>query len=86
MTPVKSLFCLYLSGRLRQVSMYVFSDSRVEGIAVDFMSRLLFYTDSGNDNIVMLTLDGTQERIVVNSSLSEPKAIELDSINGQVDY
>ena len=66
--------------------MYVFSDSRVEGIAVDFMSRLLFYTDSGNDNIVMLTLDGTQEKIVVNSSLSEPKAIELDSINGQVDY
>ena len=67
-------------------TMYVFSDSRVEGIAVDFMSRLLFYTDSGNDNIVMLTLDGTQEKIVVNSSLSEPKAIELDSINGQVDY
>ena len=61
---------------------YIFSDSMVNGIAVDYMSRLLFYTDSGKDRIVLLTLDGTQEKIVVNSSLDEPKAIELDPVYG----
>ena len=61
---------------------YIFSDSMVNGIAVDYMSRLLCYTDSGKDRIVLLTLDGTQEKIVVNSSLDEPKAIELDPVNG----
>ena len=52
------------------------------GLAVDQISQLLFYADTAKDAIYLMTLNGTHERAVINSSLNQPRAIELDPING----
>ena len=59
-----------------------FKDSMANGIAVDHISRLLFYTDTLKETITLMTLDGLHEKVVINSGLDQPRAIELDPING----
>lgn len=54
------------------------------GIAVDHISRLLFYTDTLKETITLMTLDGLHEKVVINSGLDQPRAIELDPINGMI--
>ena len=49
---------------------------------MDYISRLLFYTDTGKDIIALLTMDGATEKIIINSGLDEPRAIEVDPLNG----
>ena len=49
---------------------------------MDPISRLLFYTDTGKDTISLMKLDGTSERVIISSSLDEPRDIEVDPING----
>ena len=57
-------------------------DSVADGLAVDSISRLLVYTDAGTDTITLLSLDGTKQKVVINSGLDQPRAIELDPLNG----
>ena len=57
-------------------------DSVADGLAVDSISRLLVYTDAGKDTITLLSLDGTKQKVVINSGLDQPRAIELDPLNG----
>ena len=57
-------------------------DSVADGLAVDSISRLLVYTDAGTDTINLLSLDGTKQKVVINSGLDQPRAIELDPLNG----
>ena len=56
--------------------------SVADGLAVDSISRLLVYTDAGTDTITLLSLDGTKQKVVINSGLDQPRAIELDPLNG----
>ena len=60
----------------------ILSASVADGIAVDPISRLLFYTDTGKDTISLMKLDGTSERVIVSTNLDEPRDIEVDPING----
>ena len=60
----------------------LFLDSVADGIAVDYISRLLIYTDTGKDIISLLSMDGATEKVVINSGLDQPRAIEVDPING----
>ena len=58
------------------------SGSIADGIAIDPISRLLFYTDTGFDTIAVMTLDGSEQSVIINSNLDEPRAIVLDPVNG----
>ena len=52
-----------------------FSAATMDGISVDSVSRLLFYTDTGNNVIVVMTMDGSASKNIINQNLDEPRAI-----------
>ena len=54
----------------------------LDGLAVDPVSRLIFYTDAGNDVIAMMTMATFALKTVINSSLDKPRAIVLDTADG----
>ncbi len=49
-----------------------------EGLAVEWNSSLLYWTDSTNDTISVSDLEGNNKRILVSSNLEEPRGIALD--------
>ena len=53
-----------------------------EGIAIDHLSRTLFWTDSMKDRIEVSSLDGTQRRVLVDTELVNPRAIIVDATKG----
>ena len=61
---------------------YLFLGAVVEGLAVDPLSRLIFYTDAGNDLIAMMTMSPLAIKTVIDSSLDRPRAIVLDTAAG----
>ncbi|XP_052078042.1 low-density lipoprotein receptor-related protein 4-like [Mytilus californianus] len=60
------------------------SNSDLEKIEVDPLNRILFYADTGNNQIASLRLDGTNFKIVINSGLDEPRDVVLDPRSQQV--
>ncbi|XP_025112202.1 deleted in malignant brain tumors 1 protein-like isoform X2 [Pomacea canaliculata] len=58
------------------------SGSHADGIAVDSISGLIFYSDTGLNLIVLMTISGFDQKTIVNSDLDEPRAIVLDPQNG----
>ncbi|XP_070174677.1 prolow-density lipoprotein receptor-related protein 1-like isoform X1 [Littorina saxatilis] len=61
------------------------AEAVLDGIAVDPLSRLMFYTDAGNKEIVMLTMSSPRKRkIVASSGVDKPRAVVLDPTNGVV--
>ncbi|XP_025082115.1 low-density lipoprotein receptor-related protein 4-like isoform X2 [Pomacea canaliculata] len=71
-----------LNGSDARLVRYLGLDARLDGLCVDALSRLIFYTDAGNKVIGMITMYSNTHRIVINSSLDMPKDIELDKRNG----
>ncbi|KAK7092469.1 low-density lipoprotein receptor 2-like [Littorina saxatilis] len=57
-------------------------DAVLDGLAVDHVSRLIFYTDTVNKLVAMVTMSTLAHKTVVNSSLDKPRAIVLDTSNG----
>lgn len=55
-----------------------------DGLAVDSISGLIFYTDTGNDIIAVMTLDGTISAVIVSSDLDQPRAIVADPIKAKL--
>lgn len=55
-----------------------------EGVAIDHLSRTVFWTDSVKDRIEVASLDGSQRRVLVDSELVNPRAIITDPSNGCV--
>jgi len=53
-----------------------------DGVAVDWMGRNLFWTDSGTDRIEVSKLDGNSRRVIISEDLDEPRSIVLDLQNG----
>lgn len=53
-----------------------------DGIAVDWVSRNIFWTDTGTDRIEVARLDGSSRRVIISDDLEEPRAIALDPMNG----
>ena len=58
------------------------TDSIPDGIALDTISRLVYYTDTGNDVIGVISMDGKYMKTLVNDDLDEPRAIVVDNTNG----
>ncbi|KAK3597260.1 hypothetical protein CHS0354_005019 [Potamilus streckersoni] len=54
------------------------------GMAVDAISRLLFYADAGNRVIGVISLKDYSHKTVISSNLSFPRYIVTDPINGTI--
>lgn len=55
-----------------------------DGIAVDWIARNLYWTDTGTDRIEVARLNGTSRRVLISDDLDEPRAIALDPAAGCV--
>ena len=53
-----------------------------EGIAVDWIGRNLYWSDTGTDRIEVCHLNGTSRRVLVSESLDEPRALAVDPGEG----
>ena len=53
-----------------------------DGIAVDWVGRNLFWTDSGTDRIEVARLDGSNRKVLISEDLDEPRSIVLDLRHG----
>lgn len=55
-----------------------------DGVAIDWVSRNIFWTDTGTDRIEVARLDGSSRRVIIADELDEPRAIVVDPVNGWV--
>nr|AYH91780.1 deleted in malignant brain tumors 1 protein [Pomacea canaliculata] len=53
-----------------------------DGLAVDYLSGLLMYTDAGNCLIGMVTLTTNKYKSIIKTAIEKPRDIELDKRNG----
>ncbi|XP_054429293.1 low-density lipoprotein receptor-related protein 8 isoform X8 [Pteronotus mesoamericanus] len=53
-----------------------------EGLAVDWVHKHLYWTDSGNKTISVATIDGSRRCTLFSHDLSEPRAIAVDPLRG----
>jgi len=49
-----------------------------DGIAVDWIGRNLYWTDTGTDRIEVSRLNGTWRKVLISENLEEPRALALD--------
>ncbi|XP_053553595.1 nidogen-2 [Bombina bombina] len=55
-----------------------------EGLAIDYLRRTIFWTDSGLDKIESSRLDGSERKILFDTELVNPRAITVDAIRGNL--
>ncbi|XP_074190849.1 low-density lipoprotein receptor-related protein 8 isoform X8 [Rhinolophus sinicus] len=53
-----------------------------EGLAVDWVHKHIYWTDSGNKTISVATVDGRRRCTLFSHDLSEPRAIAVDPLRG----
>lgn len=53
-----------------------------DGVAVDWVARNLYWTDTGTDRIEVSRLNGSSRKILISDHLDEPRAITLDPTHG----
>ena len=55
-----------------------------DGLAVDWVARNMYWTDTGRNTIEVSRLDGSSRKVLVNNSLDEPRAIAVFPSKGSV--
>ncbi|XP_053386020.1 uncharacterized protein LOC123539293 [Mercenaria mercenaria] len=81
---LKEIRSTSLSGH-DDVTLRVLDNSSIpDGLAIDSISRLLFYTDVGNHLIALMELDGSNHAVVVSKDCDQPRAIVLDPMKGRI--
>ncbi|XP_069129537.1 low-density lipoprotein receptor-related protein 5-like protein [Argopecten irradians] len=58
--------------------------SIMDGMAIDEGSRLLFYTDTGYDEIGTVNIDTLVRTVIITTDLDEPRAIALDTVTREI--
>ena len=53
-----------------------------DGIAVDWINKLLYWTDTGLNQITVSTFDGKKSVVLIGDNLDEPRAIAVDPESG----
>ncbi|XP_062575482.1 low-density lipoprotein receptor-related protein 4-like, partial [Saccostrea cucullata] len=71
-----------LEGKTNRVVRYLGNDSVVDGISIDSVSRLLFFTDSGYSSISVVTLDGNnyQKKIIKEAWISQDQLFPITKL------
>ncbi|KAI0223839.1 Low-density lipoprotein receptor-related protein 2 [Lamellibrachia satsuma] len=72
----------YLNGTKEEVIALLHGGSIPGGIAVDFVSGLVYYTDGASDSIAVMSLDGRQHFTLLTGDMDEPRDIVLDIARG----
>lgn len=49
-----------------------------EGIAVDWVSGNIYWTDSLKDTIETMSIEGKHRRVLINENLKNPRGIAVD--------
>ena len=55
---------------------------KVEGIAIDWVARLIYWTAYTSEKIEVATLDGKYRKILLNTGLEFPRGIAVDPEEG----
>lgn len=58
--------------------------SHPDGLAVDWIARNLYWTDTGTDRIEVTRLDGQHRRVLLHEGLAEPRAIAVAPDHGWI--
>ena len=53
-----------------------------DGVAVDWVGRNLYWTDTGTDRIEVSRLNGSSRKVLISEDLDEPRAIALYPTRG----
>ena len=53
-----------------------------DGLAVDWVARNLYWTDTGTDRIEITRLNGSSRKALIYKDLDEPRAITLYPSHG----
>ena len=59
----------------------IIKNANVEKMAIDWIGRRIFWTESSSKRISMATLDGKERRVLTNT-ISYPRGIAIDSTTG----
>ena len=54
------------------------SGSSPEGVAVDAIAKLLFYTDNGRNTINVARTDNSRDHLIIISYAKHPRTIQID--------
>ena len=73
---------LVYAGLCYQRFLLLLPEAVPDGIAIDSVSRLIFYTDTGNDIIAVMSIDGFAHKTIISHGLDEPRAIVTDFNDG----
>ena len=56
----------------------------VEGLAIDWINRLLYWTTYTSGTIEVATLDGKYRKVLINAGLEYPRGMAVDPVAGYV--
>ncbi|XP_035380219.1 low-density lipoprotein receptor-related protein 8 isoform X2 [Electrophorus electricus] len=81
----RKIFSAYInkaSNASEQITLIESALHSPEGIAVDWVHKNIYWTDSGHKTISVATNDGKKRKILIDTELSEPRAIAVDPRQG----
>ena len=52
------------------------------GLAIDWATNKIYWTDAGNDRIEVANLDGTMRTVLIWEGLDKPRDITVDPVSG----
>ncbi|XP_033007987.1 low-density lipoprotein receptor-related protein 8 isoform X2 [Lacerta agilis] len=81
----RKIYSAYIDKASDTAEQMVLIDSHLnspEGLAMDWVHKNIYWTDSGNKTISVATADGSKRRTLFNTNLSEPRAIVVDPTRG----
>ena len=59
---------------------------QVDGLAVDWINRLMYWTKYNSSTIEVATLDGLYRSVLINTKLQYPRGMAVDPIAGYVTW
>ena len=74
---MSGMLFMFVSLPLLGVQVLINNVSHPDGLAVEWVARNLYWTDTGTDRIEVSRLDGSSRKIVISEDLDEPRAITL---------